>query len=58
VIVEINDHIIQFTTQLLDYKMLCKCRKDECPLGVVVVAECCVNEVNMAWEKYLLNEFI
>lgn len=45
VILEINDCWVHFATQLLVCKLLRKCRKDECLLGVVVAIECCVGGV-------------
>ena len=41
----INNKLIRFATQLL----ASKCRKDECPFGVILMAERCVVGVRMAW---------
>jgi hypothetical protein len=56
VIPDINDQLVRFATQLLSWKMILKCRKDEFPLGVVVNVEHCVGGVQMAWVQYFLNE--
>jgi hypothetical protein len=45
VIHEINDLVVRFTTQLLAYKLIQKCQKDEFSLGVVIIVKWCVVRV-------------
>jgi hypothetical protein len=48
VISEINDWRVQFATQLLACKILSKCKKDECLLGIIVAIEQCLGGVQLA----------
>lgn len=54
----IDNQTIRFTTQLLACKLLRKCHKDKCPLGVILATKRCATGVRMAWANYMVNEFI
>jgi len=58
VIPKINNPLVQFATQLLSCKLICNCQKEECTLGVVLTMEHCDGGTYMAWDQYLLDEFI
>jgi hypothetical protein len=51
----INDSIVWFATQLLACKIIHKCRKEECPIEVVLVVEHCIDGNQMAWAPYLFK---
>ena len=49
---------IWFATLVLVGKVVRKCRKDECLVGVLFVAKRCAEGIKMSWAHNLLNEFI
>jgi hypothetical protein len=53
VILEINNLTVMFATQLLACKLLRKCQRDECPIGVVLVFERCATGVQMCSIPYI-----
>jgi hypothetical protein len=53
----INNVATQFGAKILVCKLLRKCRKDEVPIGVIVVATQCVEGISMSWAPYLSNLF-
>jgi hypothetical protein len=54
----INDKEVRFTTQVLAYKLLHKCRRDEVPTTVISEAEKCKEGVQMNWVTFLVNQFL
>jgi hypothetical protein len=55
---DINDHAAIFVTRLLGCKLMCKCRKEELPVGVLVIAAQCAKGSSMSWAPYLPNYFL
>jgi hypothetical protein len=53
----INNVVTQLGAKILAYKLLRKCRKDEVPAGVIVVAAQCAEGTFMSWVPYLSNLF-
>jgi hypothetical protein len=45
-------------TNILAYKLLRKCRREEDPAGVVVVASQCAEGTIVSWAPYLLNLYL
>jgi hypothetical protein len=54
-ITDINDPATQFAIRLLGCKLMCKCREEEVPTGVVAVVAQCAKGSWMSWAPYLLN---
>jgi hypothetical protein len=48
---DINGNVTRFSSNLMDCKLLRKCRKEEAPTRVIVVV------VMFSWASYLLNQF-
>jgi hypothetical protein len=44
--------------QVLAYKLLHKCRKDEVPVVVIAATEKCSEGVQMNWATFLVNQFL
>jgi hypothetical protein len=55
---DINDPTMRFVTRLLGCKLMCKCRKEEVPTGVVAIAAHCAKGSSMSWGPYILNYFL
>jgi hypothetical protein len=55
---DINDPTMRFATWMLGCKLMCKCRKEEVPVGVVAAVTECVRGILMSWAPYLLNYFL
>jgi hypothetical protein len=53
----INNVATQLGAKILACKLLRKCRKDEVPAGVIVVAAQCAEGTFMSWVPYLSNLF-
>jgi len=49
---------IYFATQVMAYKLLRMCKKDEVPAGTIVVAAKCTQAVQMSWAPFFLSEFV
>ena len=49
----INDVVTQLGANILSCKLLRKCRKDEVPEGVIIVAAQCVEGTFMSWAPFL-----
>jgi hypothetical protein len=58
IIKRINDAATQLGTKILACKLLRKCRKEEVPARVVVVAAQCTEGTTVSWASYLLNLFL
>lgn len=58
IISSIRDKGVRIATQLLDNKMMRKCRADEVPVPVVMVAEECMEGVQFNWVEFLCEEFL
>jgi hypothetical protein len=54
----INDVTTQLGVEILTYKLLQKCRREEVLAGVVIVAAQCVEGTSVRWAPYLLNLFL
>jgi hypothetical protein len=54
----INNETTQLGTKTLAYKLLRKCRREEVPAGVIVVAAQCAEGTSISWAPYLLNLFL
>ena len=51
----INDYTIHFVAKVLSCKMLCKLQPNQCTMGAVVLAEFCMEGVQINWLQFLLN---
>jgi hypothetical protein len=54
---QINNAATQLGANILAYKLLKKCCKDEVPPGVITVAAQCVEGTLMSWVPYLFKLF-
>jgi hypothetical protein len=54
----INDNATRFANKLMDCKLLRKCRKEEAPVGVIIVVVQCEKGVMFIWAPYILNQFL
>ena len=54
----INELKVQFVIQVPMGKVMQKCRKYVCPMGLLFVVDQCTQGINMHCTKYLLQEFI
>jgi hypothetical protein len=55
---DINDPAMRIVTRMLGCKLMCKCRKEEVPAGVVAATTQCMKGSSMSWAPYLLNSFL
>jgi hypothetical protein len=53
IIKRINDVMKQLGANILAWKLLIKCRKDEVLAGVITVADQCTEGTFMSWAPYL-----
>jgi hypothetical protein len=58
IIKRIKNATTQLGTKILACKLMRKCRREEVPSRVVVVAAKCVEGTSMSWAPYLLNLFL
>ena len=58
IIKRINDVVTQMATKIMSCKMLRKFRREEVPVGVVLVAAQCAKGTTVRWVPYLLNMFL
>jgi len=54
----IQEPEVRFSTQVLAGKLIRKCQKGECLVGVLFSMERCTQGIEMWWAQYLMNEFI
>ena len=54
----IIDNKVRFTMKILSCKLLCKMRCIECTIGIVELAEQCVEGVTINWSQFLLKELL
>jgi hypothetical protein len=57
IIKQINNVATQLGTNILAYKLLRKCRKDEVPVGVIAVTAQCEKGTFVSFSHYLMNLF-
>jgi hypothetical protein len=55
---DINDPTTRFSTKLLNCNLMCKCRKEEVSVSVVIITAQCEKGSLMSWAPYLLNSFL
>jgi hypothetical protein len=58
IIKEINDNVTRFTSKLMACKLLRKCRREEVPVGVIIVSMQCMKGMMFRCMSYLLNPFL
>jgi hypothetical protein len=56
-VASINDYFLIFAMQVLAFKLLRKCRKDQIPEGVIAAVEKCAAGVQMNWATFFVNQF-
>ena len=54
----INDYTIRFVAKVFSCKILCKLWPNQCTMGAVVLAELCMEGVQINWSQLLLNELL
>jgi hypothetical protein len=58
VLKDIRDNVTRFTNNIMAFKILRKCRKEEVSVGVIAVAAQCAKGVMFGSTPYMLNQFL
>ena len=54
----INNKVVKVATQILEIKVMHKCRADKVPALVVTLVEQCTKGVQCNWFEFLCKEFL
>jgi len=58
VIMDINDPMTRFFINIMAFKLLRKCRKEESLARVIVAVAQCAKGIVLSWAPYLLKQFL
>ena len=53
-----NDHIVRFTTKVLDIEFVPNIRPNQCTVGMIVDEKLCASDVQLNSKQYILNELL